>query len=97
MLCCSSAVKDTPAIFCAASSMLDGDGLGVLRGDGERFGQERRSDAQRGQTLEEPPTVEFQSLAVHGGVSLSRRRNCRYLGAGPTRCFPQVDINVISF
>ena len=49
---------------------VDGDDVGVLRGDGEGIGHEGRAEAHRRQAREEMPPVERDSLFVHTALAI---------------------------
>ena len=60
-------LSDLPPAGCVADlDHLDGDGLGILSRDHQRVRHQRASEAPRGETLEEPPAVERETLFVHG-------------------------------
>ena len=63
---CSARVKETAGDLLRGLEHVDGDDVGVLRGDGEGLGHEGRAEAHGRQAREEMPPVARDACFVHG-------------------------------
>ena len=85
---CSTRVNETRELLRRLEN-LDGDDVGTLRGDGEGLGHEGGAQAHGREAREEVPPVNFSRSRFIAVSDSHAGGTCRYLGAGPTRCFLQ--------